>query len=90
MPTIKGKHGPTGLISGGSEGVGAAYAYLLAEKGLDLVLVAHRQQPPDDVKGDLAAKFPDCAMTTISADLIDPETPRKLNAAYEVSRVYHG
>ncbi len=34
------KYGPWALIAGGSEGVGAEFALLLAEAGLNLVLVA--------------------------------------------------
>lgn len=81
MTDFKTQYGPTALIAGGSEGVGAAHARLLAEKGIDLVLVARRQKPLDEVKAELAADFPDCRITTISADLTDPDTPAKLAEA---------
>jgi short-subunit dehydrogenase len=39
------KYGPWALIAGGSESVGAEFALLLAEAGLNLVLVARKSEP---------------------------------------------
>jgi uncharacterized protein len=39
------KYGPWALIAGGSEGVGAEFAQLLAEASLNLVLVARKADP---------------------------------------------
>lgn len=39
------KYGPWALVAGGSEGVGAEFAQLLAEAGLNLVLVARGAEP---------------------------------------------
>jgi uncharacterized protein len=39
------KYGPWALVAGGSEGVGAEFAQLLAEAGLNLVLVARKPDP---------------------------------------------
>jgi len=39
------KYGPWALVAGGSEGVGAEFAQLLAEAGLNLVLVARKPGP---------------------------------------------
>lgn len=39
------KYGPWAVVAGGSEGVGAEFARLLAESGVNLVLVARRSDP---------------------------------------------
>lgn len=39
------KYGPWAVVAGGSEGVGAEFARLLAESGINLVLVARRAEP---------------------------------------------
>ena len=37
------KYGPWALIAGASEGIGAAFSEALAERGLNLILVARRE-----------------------------------------------
>ena len=46
---LSDKYGPWAVIAGGSEGVGAEFALLLAESCINLVLVARKQQPLDEV-----------------------------------------
>lgn len=43
------KYGPWALVAGASDGVGAAFAEALADRGLNVVLVARRQAVLDDV-----------------------------------------
>jgi short-subunit dehydrogenase len=63
-------YGPWALIAGGSEGVGAEFARLLAEAGVNLVLVARKPEP-------LAATAARCRgsgveVRAVCVDLTDP------------------
>ena len=49
------RYGPWALIAGASEGTGASFARQLAEKGLDLILVARRQGPLDALAEQIRA-----------------------------------
>ncbi len=49
------KYGPWALIIGGSEGVGAEFARMLASDGFKLVLVARKPEPLEELKAELEA-----------------------------------
>ena len=68
------KYGPWALVAGGSEGIGRSYALQLASRGLNLILVARRQQPLDATAREILEHF-DVQVSTHSADLttLDPE-----------------
>ncbi len=61
------KYGPWALVVGGSEGVGAAFAQLLAEDGFKLVLIARKQEPLDQLAAELRANGAE--VRTASVDL---------------------
>jgi short-subunit dehydrogenase len=63
------RYGPWAVIAGGSEGVGAEFARLVAESGINLVLIARKPAP-------LAATAAACRLLgievrTVAADLVD-------------------
>lgn len=64
------KYGPWALIAGGSEGVGAEFARLLAESGLNVVLVA---RSADGLKQTAdVCRSHGAEIRTVQADLSDP------------------
>jgi short-subunit dehydrogenase len=50
------QYGPWALIAGGSEGIGASFARKLARAGINLVLIARRSEPLEDLAGRLRAE----------------------------------
>jgi uncharacterized protein len=65
------KYGPWGIVAGGSEGLGAAFAEELAARGLNLLLVARRQDVLEDLAGKLR-KAHGVEARTLAVDLADP------------------
>ncbi|MAM83730.1 MAG: short-chain dehydrogenase [Acidobacteria bacterium] len=61
--------GPWAVIAGGSEGIGAAFADELAARGLNLVLIARNPDKLDELKTELAQKFPTVSVRTLAVDL---------------------
>ena len=57
MINFKEKYGPTALIAGASEGLGAAWSHALAARGLDLILIARRPEPLAEITRELTQKF---------------------------------
>jgi short-subunit dehydrogenase len=73
------KYGPWALITGASEGTGAAFARQLADAGLNLILVARREGPLAALADQVRAKGVECV--TASVDLSAPEASRSVAAA---------
>ncbi|MEO9140000.1 MAG: SDR family NAD(P)-dependent oxidoreductase [Jatrophihabitans sp.] len=65
-------YGPWAVIAGGSEGVGASFARLLASAGINLVLIARRPGPLAQIAEEVRA----CGaqVKTVAADLTDPKS----------------
>jgi len=62
------KYGPWGLVAGGSEGLGGAFAEELARRGLNLVMVARRKGPLEDLAAKLRSAH-GVQVRTLAADL---------------------
>lgn len=73
------KYGPWAVVAGGSEGVGAEFAHLLAESGVNLVLVARRAEPLDDTAA--RCRRLGVEVRTVTADLAQAEGAAPVIAA---------
>ncbi len=63
---FRGRYGPWALIAGASEGTGAAFARQLAAKGLNLILVARRSGPLEQLALEIgAAHDVECVIASI-------------------------
>ena len=67
-PEFHHRYGPVAVIAGASEGIGRAYAHALAEKGLDLILIARRQELLD-AEAELLRRRHRVNVETVSLDL---------------------
>jgi short-subunit dehydrogenase len=70
------RYGPWAVIAGGSEGVGAAMAELLADAGLHLVLVARRVEPLEATAG--ACRAHGVEVRTLPLDLTASDAAARL------------
>ncbi|BBZ11297.1 SDR family NAD(P)-dependent oxidoreductase [Mycobacterium branderi] len=70
--TFAGKYGPWALVAGASDGVGAAFAEGLAERGLNVVLVARRQAVLDDVAAGISSRT-GAETHTLAVDLTEQD-----------------
>lgn len=76
------KYGPWAVITGASDGTGAAYARELAARGLNLVLIARRLPPLDALAEELVAAH-DIKVRVASIDLYEADAPAQVIAAAE-------
>jgi short-subunit dehydrogenase len=67
--------GSTALVTGASRGLGAAFAEALAERGMNLVLVARSTNELNALSTHLYAKYK-VQSTILSVDLADPSGPQ--------------
>jgi len=70
--TFKNKYGPWALVTGASSGMGAEFARLIADQGLNLVLVARRKERLESLAAEINKKHP-VDIKIIAADLISKE-----------------
>ncbi|WP_300674719.1 SDR family oxidoreductase [Soonwooa sp.] len=67
----------TALVTGASSGIGKAFAYELAKKGVNLVLTARSQNKLEEIKNDLKSKY-QIEVTYLVADLSDPNASQAI------------
>jgi uncharacterized protein len=78
--TFAEQYGPWAVIAGASEGVGALFAEALAQRGLNLVLLARRQAVLDEVAADIRERT-DVQTRTVAVDLALPGAATEVAAA---------
>lgn len=66
------------LVTGGSSGIGYAYAEELAQKGYDILVVSNREDLNQSAQASLQQNFPNIKITTLYADLTDADAPQRL------------
>ncbi|MEY8018672.1 SDR family NAD(P)-dependent oxidoreductase [Mycobacterium servetii] len=69
--TFADTYGPWALVAGASDGVGAAFATGLAERGVNVVLLARRQDVLDEVAAGIASRT-SAQTRTLAIDLAQP------------------
>lgn len=78
------RYGPWAVIAGASEGIGAAFARGVAERGANVALVARRSGPLEAVARALSSEH-GIEARTVATDLADPEAAdRVLEAVSDV------
>ena len=66
------------LITGASSGLGAGMARAFAAKGRDLALCARRTERLDELKTDLAQRYPDVKVAVAALDVNDHDQVPKV------------
>lgn len=72
-PDFRARYGSWALVAGASEGLGAEFAYQIAARGLNLVLVARRQELLDKLSTEIAQKHA-VEVRTLPLDLARTDT----------------
>jgi uncharacterized protein len=78
--TFATKYGPWALVAGASDGVGAAFAEGLAERGVNVVLLARRQAVLDQVAAEINSRA-SVQTRTLAVDLAEPGAAAAIAAA---------
>ncbi len=79
-------YGPTALVTGASSGIGAAFAELLAQSGLNLIVTARREQRLIELASRLASNYGVTVKTEV-CDLTDAAAAEKLAQACKATDI---
>jgi short-subunit dehydrogenase len=81
-PSFHERYGRVAVVAGASEGIGRAFAHQLAEKGLDLILLARRIEPLE-AEAHLLRRRHGVSVEAVAMDLGAPDLATKFAAAIE-------
>ncbi|XP_054785528.1 very-long-chain 3-oxoacyl-CoA reductase-like protein At1g24470 [Prosopis cineraria] len=78
-------YGSWALVTGATDGIGEAFAYGLARRGLNLVLVSRSSDKLRTISDEIRAEFPNCNIRTVEIDLAGDTAGgiKRLKAAIE-------
>jgi uncharacterized protein len=79
-PGFIDRYGPWALVAGASEGVGAAYARAIADRGLNVVLLARRREMLDEVASSIRSAS-GVETRTLAVDLSELDAAAKVFGA---------
>lgn len=79
---FQSKYGPTAVILGASEGLGAAYADILCANGLEVVTIARREAELEERKRELVSKY-QCKVSTVVLDLNGEDVTSTMQSIFE-------
>ena len=80
MSDFAERYGPWAVVAGASEGIGASFSRKLAERGLNLVLVARRTEPLEQVAERIRAAY-GVDVRTVSADVGADDVTERMDEA---------
>jgi uncharacterized protein len=78
--TFKEKYGMKALVAGASEGLGQAYAFALAKRGLDVILIARRKEPLEQTANEIKGKYK-VNVRIVCCDLADENAIKQIDEA---------
>lgn len=79
-PEFHARYGPKAVVAGASEGIGRAFAHQLAEKGLDLLLIARRKELLEN-EAHILRRRHGVKVETLSLDLGAPDLAEQFERA---------
>ena len=82
FPEFHARYGPWAVVAGASEGIGQAYAHVLAERGLNLVTIARRAEPLE-ADAELIRRRHRVEVRCVPLDLSAPDLGERFNATIE-------
>jgi len=78
--SLAAKYGPWGVVAGGSDGVGAAFAHRMAAQGMNVVLVARRLPVLEESADEIRARY-GVEVRAVALDLSSPTALSELEQA---------